>query len=234
MVKDAEMQVLGERGTIYSLVQSNVGAEYDGKKYRVKGKDNVMVKIFVPAMQTDAQKNKVLIAANGGGGMLGPRPIEPVYERGRFAGYAFEVESPQPIPKPPQGDHYLLFAGFSAGLGIIFSLVLHFVLIGILTRDAAELNKEMLCGGGIMIAAGWILGAVVFYKGMSVGWEEYACMLAAAGCFIAACAIVYFATGVVATIFAGVVVGASLLMQILPDVLAFAIVGGILWKAFRH
>ena len=107
-------------------------------------------------------------------------------------------------------------------------------MIGILTRDAAELNKEMLCGGGIMIAAGWILGAVVFYKGMSVGWEEYACMLAAAGCFIAACAIVYFATGVVATIFAGVVVGASLLMQILPDVLAFAIVGGILWKAFRH
>ena len=72
MVEDAEMQVLGERGTIYSLVQSNVGAEYDGKKYRVKGKDNVMVKIFVPAMQTDAQKNKVLIAANGGGGMLGP------------------------------------------------------------------------------------------------------------------------------------------------------------------
>ena len=136
------MQVLGERGTIYSLVQSNAGAEYDGKKYRVKGKDNVMVKIFVPAMQTDAQKNKVLIAANGGGGMLGPRPIEPVYERGHFAGYAFEVESPQPIPKPPQGDHYLLFAGFSAGLGIIFSLVLHFVLIGILTRDAAELNKE--------------------------------------------------------------------------------------------
>lgn len=228
------MQVLGERGTVYSLIQSNTGVEYDGKKYRVKGKDNVMVKIFLPAMQTDAQKNKVLIAANGGGGMLGPRPIEPVYERGRFVGYAFEAETLPNAPKPPQGDHYLLFAGISVVLGLVFSLIVHFVLFGMLTRNAAELYIELLCGGGIMIAAGWILGAVVFYKGMSVGWEEYSCMLAAAGSFIAACVMVYFATGIVATIFAGVVVGVSLLMEVLPEVLAFAIVGGILWKSFRR
>ena len=99
------MRVTGERKTTYRLLDTPVRQGYDGVVYRVDGGTmggmQTFVKLYPSAMRTDQERNKVIDAVNGRGGIMGPRPIEPVYERGKFAGYAFQEESAIPMPPPP-------------------------------------------------------------------------------------------------------------------------------------
>lgn len=228
------MKVTGNRIKSYVLADKVKGTDYEGAIYEAtnlrKPRSMTCVKLYTPMMRTDEQMNKVINAANGMGGILGPIPIEPVYQRGKFVGYSYEESISNDVtpPSPPkQNSHGTILA--AVALGVVFSLLVRFVLLKFLLNISSELAGRMLCKGAIMIFAGWAAGVFGFRMG-STSAEN--CIFAAIG-FVAGCVVVYVATSLLAAIVLAVTMGVSMLLQVLPDLIASIVVLVILAKVAK-
>lgn len=92
-------------GMSYVLGKKYVRKESDGVIYNVPQMPHTMIKIINKDQRTTRERS-VIDAVNGVGSILGPEPLEPVYEHGRFVGYAFQEdlydEDPVMPPEPPK------------------------------------------------------------------------------------------------------------------------------------
>lgn len=225
------MKVTGEHRTVYRLENTPIRQSYDGAVYRVSGTTQTFVKIYPVQMRTDLERIRVIEAVNGHGGIMGPRPIEAVYESGKFSGYVFqeEVEPVQPVSVsvPVQSTPLWLPLLITAVFGMIGSLVIRFVIMRILRNSTSDLCYAMLNQGVIMMAGGFIaglVGAVVSYQRMDGVLD----LLVGPLCFIVGAFIVFVATSFLAVLVTAITMGLSIAAQLMPSIVGAVVMIAVL------
>lgn len=234
------MRVTGERKTTYRLLDTPVRQGYDGVVYKVDsgtmGGVQTFVKLYPSAMRTDQERNKVIDAVNGRGGIMGPQPIEPVYERGKFAGYAFQEENavhmpPPPPPAPVTTAPVWLLIVETIAFGMIASLVIRFVVMGMLRDTASELCYAMLSNGTLLSAGGFVAGLIGAVLGSKA--DVPLCYLAGPVFYVIGAFAIFTVVSLLALLISAVTVGASIAAQLLPTVLSTAVVVGLIAYIFK-
>lgn len=227
------MRVTGERKTTYRLLDTPVRQGYDGVVYRVDGGTmggmQTFVKLYPSAMRTDQERNKVIDAVNGRGGIMGPRPIEPVYERGKFAGYAFQEETdvhmPPPPPPPAAKAPVWLLLVETVVFGMVASLVIRFVIMGMLQATASELCYTMLNNGTLLSVGGFVAGLIGAVLGSKA--DAPLCYLAGPVFYVVGAFVVFTAVSLLALVISAVTVGASIAAQLLPTAIGTIVILGV-------
>lgn len=164
------MIVYGKHRRKYSLSKNPVSRDYDGAVYTVSGNPDIQVKIYLNERRTAEKEKEVIDTVNGVCSMLGEMPIDVVYGNGRFVGYVFETSeesianpfdptpAPAPAPKPSMGKATTILC--LMGIGLVFSLLVYFLIFGMLSNMVSESYIMWNLKGIPMIVGG--LGLMIF------------------------------------------------------------------------
>ena len=165
------MIVYGKYKQKYVLSAKPVSQDHDGAIYTVPGNPDIKVKIYRPEFRNSSMEKQVIDTANGTCSMLDEFPTDVVYSNGRFAGYIFEdaVEEaplPDPIPLPPvkTGMSEAAIVLIGLGVGIAISLLIYYVLFGVIADAVGETYAFWNFKGVPMILGGWALMVLTFLK----------------------------------------------------------------------
>lgn len=214
-------------GTSYVLGRKYVRKENDGVIYAVPQQNGKMVKILNKD-QRSTRERSVIDAVNGMGSIMGPEPLEPVYENGRFVGYVFEdVWDPDPVipPAPPQKTDdsnvtVAIIACLVIGMGL--SVWFYFFGFDILTGSVAEKYRTFNFGGIPMLFGGWIAMVAVLLGIVKKDVDNSTMtMILGLGAFVLACAVIYLAICAIVTL---AEMAFNVAVAILPTIIVIAII----------